>query len=152
MSSSIDYYENLIDECNMRILKYKRQIEGLEAFNSESANGADVFTAATVQRRKQINNSLPDTVKHPMVKKLHHKIANAVDKEYENSVMDNFYGVKKEIHKAISKLLERIEDEKVQISNYRSKIAEIIEAERREAERREAERRERERRTESRKA
>ncbi len=143
---SIGYYENLIDECNVRIRKYEVQIEGLESFHKENANGVEIFTAVTVQRRNKIDTSLADTVKHPMVKKLHSKIYNAIDKGYENAVLDNFYEVKKEIDKAVNRLLECINEEKSQILGYKTKIAEIREAERREAERREAERRETERR------
>lgn len=140
MMSSISYYNNLISECNVRILKYKGQIEGLESFKNENSNGVETFTEVTVQRRSQIDTSLVDTLKHPMVKKLHGKIYNAIDKGYESSVIDNFCEVKKEILKAINQLLDRIDEEKEQISRYRRKIAEIIEEERREAERREAER------------
>jgi tryptophanyl-tRNA synthetase len=130
---------SIINECNVRILKYKEQIEGLESFKNENSNGVETFTAVTVQRRNQINTSLEDTIKHPMAKKLHGKIYNAIDKGYENSVVDNFYEVKKEIIKAINQLLDRIDEEKDQISKYRRKIEDIIEEERREAERREAE-------------
>jgi chromosome segregation ATPase len=144
--SSISYYENLISECNGRIRKYKEQIEGLEAFKKETINGTEIFSTVTSQRRNHIDTSLADTVKHPMVKKLHGKIHHAIDKEYENSVMDNFYEIKSEADKAIKELREAIEEENRQISAYRSKIAEIREEERREAERRESERRESERR------
>lgn len=89
--SSIWYYENLIDECNERIRKYEGQIEGLESFEKENINGTEVFAAVTAQRRNHIDVLLADTVKHSMVKKLHSKINNAVDKGYENTVLDNFY-------------------------------------------------------------
>lgn len=143
--SSTSYYESLISECNERIRKYKRQIDGLEAFDKENSNGIEIFTAATVRRRNQIDTSLADTAKHPMVIKLHRKIHNAIDKEYEGGVLNDFHGVKKEILKAVNQLTDRIEEEERQISGYRRRIADIIEEERREAERREAERREAER-------
>lgn len=146
MSSSISYYENLIVECNGHIRKYKEQIEGLESFEKENANGIGTFTAVTIQRRNQIDTSLADSVKHPMVMKLHRKINNAINGEYENGVLNNFNGVKSEIIKAVNQLLDRIEEEEKQISIYRNRIAEIREEERREAERRAAERREADRR------
>lgn len=139
--SSIGYYENLIDECNMRIRKYEAQIEGLKSFDKENANGAETFMSVTAQRRGRIDTSLVDKVNNPMVKKLHNKIYNAIDKEYENAVLDNFDEVKDEISKAINKLKNKIDEEKTRIAGYRRTIAEIREEERREAERREAERR-----------
>lgn len=144
--SSISYYENLITECNGRIRKYKEQIIGLEAFKKETAIGSEIFSTVTVQRRNHIDTSLSDTVKHPMVQKLHGKILHAIDKDYENLVLDNFYEIKNEADKAIRELREAIDEENRLISSYRSKIEEIREEERREAERRESERREAKRR------
>lgn len=146
MSSSIYYYENLIVECNERIRKYREQIEGLETFEKENSNGKGIFTAVTAKRRNHIDTALSDALQHPMVNKLHRKIHNAIDKEYENGVMGRFSGVSSEINRVINQLLDRIKEEEKNISSYRTRIAEIREAERREAERREAERREAERR------
>lgn len=128
--SGIGYYEELIDECNLRIRKYEGQVEGLEAFEKENENGTETFSGITYQRRANLETSFADSIKHPMVMKLYRKINQAIDKDYENSVLDYFYSIKNEIQRAINQLKEEIKEEQERISYYKSAIAELLEEER----------------------
>lgn len=137
--SGIAYYEQLIHECNIRIIKYERQINGLRKFARENDSGTEQFTIINGQRRTHIKDTLADCLKHPVIIRLDNRISSAIDTTYENSVLNNFQAVRDDILQAIRKLEGQIEEEKSNIAYYQMRIREIQEEERRAAERRAAE-------------
>jgi hypothetical protein len=136
---SIAYYEDLIDNSNKKIEKYRRQIDGLQKFEKETDRRMNKSSKIIHQRRNNIYHSMSEFQKHPSMKKFTTTLADAIDGAYEHSVSDNYQSVKDEIQDAIRRLNRKISDEKDNIAYYLRIIDELEEEERRRQEEEEGE-------------